>query len=117
MTPVTIYHNPRCSKSRQTLQLLIDRGIEPVVVLYLETPPDVPVLRDIVTKLGIEPAALVRQKDRRALGLPETDDREELLQQMAANPQIIERPIVLSGTRARLGRPPEQVLEILDSDD
>ena len=113
MPKVTIYHNPRCSKSRETLKLLRDEGCEPDVVLYLEEELDVEMLRGLLKKLGKEPAELIRTKDYRALGLPETDDPERLLQLMVEHPKIIERPIVVAGRKARLGRPPEQVLEIL----
>ncbi|MCA9208563.1 MAG: arsenate reductase (glutaredoxin) [Pirellulaceae bacterium] len=110
---VTIYHNPRCTKSRQTLQLLRDRGIEPTVVEYLKEPPDAKALSGLLKKLGVQPKDLIRPKEHRALGLPETDDAQELITRMATHPEIIERPIVVSGGKARLGRPPEAVLEIL----
>lgn len=113
MPQVTIYHNPRCTKSRETLTLLREHGIEPEVVLYLETPPDEPTLRRLLQALGKEPAELIRPKEHRALGLPESDDPDELIRRMVAHPAIIERPIVVAGRRARLGRPPESVLEIL----
>ena len=113
MSQVTIYHNPRCSKSRQTMALLRERGIEPEVVEYLAAPPDADTLATLIEKLGITPAELIRDKEHQALGLPETDDPRELIERMAAHPQIIQRPIVVSGSQARLGRPPEQVLEIL----
>jgi arsenate reductase (glutaredoxin) len=113
---VTIYHNPRCSKSRQTLALLQDKGIEPVVVEYLVTPPDAATLADILGKLGLEPRALMRRKEApyKELGLAdEGKSRDALIQAMVDNPILIERPIVLSGGKAAIGRPPEQVLEIL----
>jgi len=113
MSQVTIYHNPRCTKSRQTLALLAERGIEPEVIEYLKTPPDAATLAGLVKKLGIEPAQLIRRKEYKALDLPDTDDPHELIARMAAHPEIIERPIVVKGAKARLGRPPEQVLEIL----
>lgn len=113
MSEVTIYHNPRCSKSRQTLALLNERGIAPTVVEYLQTPPDEATIRSLLKKLGIEPAQLIRRKEYLALGLPDTNDPQELIARMAAHPEIIERPIVVRGAKARLGRPPEQVLEIL----
>ena len=113
MPQVTIYHNPRCSKSRQTLALLEERGIEPEVVLYLETPPDEKTLKTLIEQLGIEAKDLIRQGEHRELGLEETDDADELIRRMAEHPQIIERPIVVVADRARLGRPPESVLEIL----
>ena len=114
MPDVTIYHNPRCTKSRQTLALLESHGIQPKVVEYLKTPPDEQTLRDLIKKLGIEPQDLLRQKEYHKLQLPETDDPDKLISQMAANPQIIERPLVVCGRRARIGRPPENVLEIVD---
>lgn len=113
---VTIYHNPRCSKSRQTLQLVREHGIEPDVVEYLKTPPDAGELSRILDLLGLEPRQLMRTGEA-AYGennLDDTDlDREELLAVMLANPILIERPIVVAGDRARIGRPPESVLEIL----
>ncbi len=113
MPKVTIYHNPRCTKSRQTLKLLQDRDITPNVIEYLKTPPDAATIAALLKKLGMEPAELIRKKEYRALGLPETDEAQELIERMVANPQIIERPIVVCGRTARLGRPPEDVLEIL----
>ena len=113
MSKVTIYHNPRCSKSRQTLALLQGRGQEPEVVEYLKTPPDEKTLARLVQQLGIEPRQLIRNQEYRQLGLPETDDPGELIARMAVHPEIIERPIVVCGGKARLGRPPESVLGIL----
>ena len=113
MPQVTIYHNPRCSKSRQTLKLLEEQGIEPAVVHYLETPPDEKTLTTLIEKLGIEAKDLIRRKEYRELDLEDTDDAGELVRRMAEHPQIIERPIVVAGSRARLGRPPESILEIL----
>ena len=113
---VTIYHNPRCSKSRQTLQLLRDRGIEPQVVEYLKTPPSSDELDVVLAKLGIEPRALMRTKEaayREAGMADEALSRRALIDLMVANPIVIERPIVVNGARAALGRPPESVLSIL----
>ena len=110
---ITIYHNSRCSKSRQTLALVRDEGHEPAVVEYLKTPPDESTLKTLLVKLGLEAKDLIRRKEYRALGLPETDDATELIARMAAHPEIIERPIVVVGKQARLGRPPETVREIL----
>jgi len=114
---VTIFHNPRCSKSRQTLALLEARGIEPEVVRYLDDPPDVEVLRRLLGKLGLAARDLLRtgEADYRALdlGRPGLSD-DELLEAMAAHPGLIQRPIVVAGAKARLGRPPEAVLEILE---
>ncbi len=113
MSKVTIYHNPRCTKSRQTLKLLKEQGVEPEVVEYLKTPPDAATLQQLLKKLGLTPAELIRRKEHKALELAETDDPEKLIARMAENPQIIERPIVVCGRKACLGRPPENVLDIL----
>ncbi|EKK5198117.1 arsenate reductase (glutaredoxin) [Cronobacter sakazakii] len=114
---VTIYHNPRCSKSRETLSLLTERGIEPDVVLYLETPPDAATIKTLLNQLGFSQAReLMRTKEDlyKTLNLADPSLSEEaLIQAMADNPKLIERPIVISHGKARLGRPPEQVLEIL----
>ena len=113
MAKVTIYHNPRCTKSRQTLALVREQGIEPTIVEYLTDTPDAQALAELLKKLGLQPTELIRKKEYRALGLPETEDPTELIARMVAHPQIIERPIVVAGRRACLGRPPENVLEIL----
>jgi arsenate reductase len=113
MATTTIYHNPRCTKSRQTLALLREQGVEPRIVEYLETPPDADTLGKLLKKLGLSAAELIRRKEYRQLELPDTDDPDELISRMVANPQIIERPIVVCGRKACLGRPPENVLEIL----
>lgn len=113
MPPITIYHNPRCSKSRQTLALVREQGVEPTVIEYLETPPDAKTLAAVIETLGMEPMELIRKKEYRALELPETSDPAELIARMVAHPEIIERPIVVAGDKACLGRPPESVLEIL----
>lgn len=112
----TIYHNPRCSKSRETLQLLQDNGIAPDVVLYLETPPDAKTLKDLLKKLGLSPRELMRQKESeyKAMGLDNSKlSDEQLIAAMVECPKLIERPIVVHGKKAALGRPPENVLEIL----
>jgi arsenate reductase len=116
MSSVVMYHNPRCSKSRSTLELLESRGIRPVVVEYLKTPPTAEELKAILVKLGMAPRDLMRKKEPpyKALGLDDpglSDDA--LIEAMAANPILIERPIVVKGDKAALGRPPEAVLEIL----
>lgn len=113
---ITIYHNPRCSKSRQTLELLQERGIEPTIVPYLEQPPDAATLKRLLGQLGLSPRQLMRRGETRykELGLDEpglSDDA--LVQAMVDNPILIERPIVVSAKGAVLGRPPENVLEIL----
>ena len=113
MSNVTIYHNPRCTKSRQTLDLLRDQGIEPKIVEYLKDPLDVKRLELLIHQLGIQAAELIRTREYRDLGLPNSDDSSELIAQMIAHPEIIQRPIVVKGNSARIGRPPERVLEIL----
>ena len=112
----TIYHNPRCSKSRQTLALLEERGIGPRVVDYLKTPPSAAELKTILKKLGLRPRDLIRKGEPlyAELGLKDRDlDDAALIALMVANPILIERPIVVSGGKAAIGRPPESVLEIL----
>lgn len=117
MSDVQIYHNPRCSKSRETLALIEAQGVEPQVVLYLETPPDTATLQGLVKQLGFTSARqLMRKKEAeyKAAGLDNPAlTEEQLLTAMVAQPKLIERPIVVAGGRARLGRPPEQVLDIL----
>ncbi|MBP2298000.1 arsenate reductase (glutaredoxin) [Azospirillum picis] len=113
MSDVTIYHNPRCSKSRETLDLLRSRGIEPTVIEYLKTPPDAATLTAILAKLGKEPRAITRSKEAAEAGIPKELDGEALVAALSANPAAIERPIVVKGDLARIGRPPEAVLDIL----
>ncbi len=113
---VTIYHNPRCSKSRQTLQLLRDKGIEPEIVEYLKAPPSSKTLGDILDKLAMEPRALMRTKEAayKEAGLgDEALSRSQLIEAMVTHPILIERPIVVNGAKAALGRPPENVLAII----
>ncbi len=115
--PVTIYHNPRCSKSRQTLALLEARGLEPRVIRYLETPPEVAELHRLLALLGRRPREIMRKQEApfRELGLDDPGLSEAaLIAAMAAHPVLIERPIVVAGERAALGRPPEAVLAILE---
>jgi arsenate reductase (glutaredoxin) len=111
----TIYHNPRCSKSRQALGLLREAGIEPRVVEYLKTPPDRAELQSLLAKLGTEPQALVRTKEPayRDAGLSAGSGRDELLAAIEAHPSLLERPIVLHGARGVIGRPPERLRELL----
>ena len=114
---VSIYHNPRCSKSRETLALLQEKGIEPDVVLYLQTPPDAQTLKTLLQQLGMSSAReLMRRKEDLYKELNLADGQlseDQLLQAMVAHPKLIERPIVINGEQARLGRPPEAVLEIV----
>ncbi len=113
---VTIYHNPRCSKSRKTLALLEERGISPTIVEYLSTPPSTGELALILGKLQMEPRDVMRKGEE-----PYTDNnladasvsRDALIQAMVDNPILIERPIVVNGDKAAIGRPPENVLDIL----
>ena len=114
--PVTIYHNPRCSKSRQTLALLNERGLEVEIVEYLKSPPDAATLAGLLAGLGLEPRDLMRKKEvaYKELGLDDPAlGRAALIAAMARNPILIERPIVVAGRRMALGRPPEAVLKIL----
>ena len=116
MTSVTIYHNPRCSKSRQTLALLEEQGITPSIVKYLETPPSAAKLQEILTLLALTPRQLMRIKEAeyKALGLDdESLTTDELIAAMIATPKLIESPIVLTNGKAAIGRPPENVLAIL----
>lgn len=113
---VTIYHNPRCSKSREALGLLLEKGVEPEIVEYLKTPPDAQTLGKLLDMLGIEPRALMRKKEKeyKELGLDDPDlSREALIAAMVEHPKLIERPIVVKGKKAALGRPPEDVLRVL----
>jgi arsenate reductase len=113
---VTIYHNPRCSKSRQTLQLLQAQGIEPTIRLYLEDNPSAKELKQVISKLGITPRELLRKGEdaykENQLNNKELSDTA-LIKAMVEFPKLIERPIVIKGDQAKLGRPPERVLEIL----
>ena len=113
---VTIYHNPRCSKSRQTLALLEERGIEPQIVAYLDNPPDAATLERLLELLGMEPRDLMRKKEAPYTELRLGDDartREELVGALVENPILIERPIVEANGKAAIGRPPEAVIDIL----
>ncbi|WP_312931035.1 arsenate reductase (glutaredoxin) [Pseudomonas sp.] len=116
MTELTLYHNPRCSKSRSALELLETRGLPPTVVRYLDTPPDAATLRDLLAKLGLGARQLLRTGEDayKTLGLadPSLSD-EQLIAAMAEQPILIERPILVAGDKAVIGRPPEQLLEIL----
>jgi arsenate reductase len=113
---VKIYHNPRCSKSRETLKLLEDQGIQPEVIEYLKHPPTATELQDILSKLGLQPRELMRTKEAeyKENGLDDKSLSEaELIQAMIRIPKLIERPIVLANDKAAIGRPPEAVLAIL----
>ncbi|SRR5690606_24241580 len=113
---VTIYHNPRCSKSRQTLELLQSRGIEPEIIEYLKNPPGKSKLKDILKMLKLEPRELMRKNEdeykKAKLDNPKMT-KDQLIDAMIKHPVLIERPIVLANGKAAIGRPPEKVLEIL----
>lgn len=112
----SIYHNPRCSKSRETLALLREQGIEPEIIEYLKDPPSRETLEKLLGMLGLEPLELMRTKEKEfsELGLRTGEaDRDTLIQAMLDHPRLMERPIVVHGRKAALGRPPANVLEIL----
>ncbi|MDQ7985473.1 arsenate reductase (glutaredoxin) [Pseudomonas sp. G34] len=116
MTDLTLYHNPRCSKSRAALQLLEERGLQPTVVHYLDNPPSAAQLREVLDKLGLPPRQLLRsgEDEYRQLNLADQalgDDA--LIEAMVAHPRLIERPILITADRAVIGRPPENILELL----
>lgn len=113
---VTIYHNPRCSKSRATLALLAEKGVEPEIVEYLQTPPSKEEMNRILDGLGMAPRDLMRKKEEPYKALNLGDDsmgRDALIDAMLENPILMERPVVVKNGKYALGRPPENVLEIL----
>lgn len=113
---IKIYHNPRCSKSRQTLQLLQDKGIEPEVILYLENPPSKSALKKLLKSLDMKARDLMRKKEAEYKDnnlADETLKEDDLIAAMIEHPKLIERPIVVNGDKAALGRPPENVLDIV----
>ena len=113
---VTIYHNPKCSKSRQTLELLSAKGITPTIIEYIKNPPTVEKLKEILSQLGIAPLDLMRTKEdiykELDLGILSLSDKD-LIDLMIEHPILIERPIVIANGKAAIGRPPEHVLDIL----
>ncbi len=113
--PVRIYHNPRCSKSRQTLEIIQNAGVEPEIVLYLETPPSESELRSLIEKLGIQAHDLLRNKEAeyKEAGLSKVSNEADIIAAMLKYPKLIERPIVVNGDKAVLGRPPENVSTLL----
>ncbi|WP_019613315.1 arsenate reductase (glutaredoxin) [Psychromonas ossibalaenae] len=116
MTDITIYHNPRCSKSRATLALIENETDSLTVVEYLKTPPGLEILKQIIELLGFNSARQLMRTNEdiyKALALKDVQDEEELLQAMLENPKLIERPIVLANGKAAIGRPPESVLAII----
>ncbi|WP_027856425.1 arsenate reductase (glutaredoxin) [Marinobacterium jannaschii] len=116
MSDVTIYHNPRCSKSRQTLALLEENGVQPEIRKYLEDAPSAEELKTVIAQLGISPRDLLRTKEAeyKEAGLDDSSlSDDQVIAKMVEFPRLIERPIVIKGDAARIGRPPESVLEIL----
>lgn len=116
MTELILYHNPRCSKSRSALELLVQRGLSPSVIRYLETPPSASELQQILARLGISPRQLLRsgEEEYKTLNLADpTLTDGQIIDAMVAHPKLIERPILVAGDVAVIGRPPEKVLEIL----
>lgn len=116
MTEMTLYHNPRCSKSRGALELLEARGLTPTVVRYLETPPSPAELKTLLARLGIGARQLLRtgEEEYQSLGLADTGlSDDQLIDAMSQHPRLIERPILVVGDKAVVARPPEKVLEIL----
>ncbi|MDF3932802.1 arsenate reductase (glutaredoxin) [Pseudomonas citronellolis] len=116
MSQLTLFHNPRCSKSRGALELLEARGLAPTVVRYLETPPSAAELQALLGKLGIGARQLLRtgEDEYKALGLDDAQLSDaQLIDAMVAHPKLIERPILVVGDKAVIGRPPEKMLEIL----
>ena len=112
--PVTIYHNPRCNTSRKALALLRDQGIEPDIVEYLKTPPSAAELKTILGRLKMPAAKLLRRKEAAAAGIdPRSLSEDALIAAMVRNPIVIDRPIVVAGGKAALGRPPQAVLGVL----
>ncbi len=115
MSDVTIYHNPRCSKSRTTLALLEENGVSPDIVLYLETSPDAQEISGLLSKLGMTATQLVRSGEDayKTCGLDKNATDAQIVAAMAEHPKLIERPIVVKGERAVVGRPPENVLALI----
>lgn len=116
MTDLTLYHNPRCSKSRGALELLEARGLTPTVVRYLDTPLTAAQLTDLLRKLNISARQLLRtgEEDYKTLNLADSSlSEDQLIKAMATHPKLIERPILVAGDKAVIGRPPEKILELL----
>jgi arsenate reductase len=116
MAKFIIYHNPRCSKSRQTLSILKENDIQPDIVLYLDTPPDRSELKDLLKKLGKTPREILRKSEEAYQAMQLGDESlndDQLIDAMLKEPKLIERPIVVKGSQAVLGRPPENILEMI----
>ena len=117
MSKIKIYHNPRCSKSREALKLLESKGADVEVIKYLETPPTKEELKALLKMLGISARDLMRTKEAiyKELGLKDVEDEEKLIEAMVEHPRLIERPIVIKDGKAVIGRPPERVVELMES--
>jgi arsenate reductase (glutaredoxin) len=113
MVKIEILHNPRCSKSRQTLELLRNKGLEPKVTEYLDTPLSGEEIHALADKLGLQPSEFLRKGEFAKLGITMADTEAGIVEQMCEHPILIERPVVINGDKAKVGRPPESVLEIL----
>ncbi len=115
MKNITIWHNPRCSKSRQALALLDDNGCEKEIIKYLEQTPNKSEIKKVLAMLGISPRELMRTKEDiyKELDLKNENNEEKLIEAMAENPKLIERPIIIKGNKAIIARPPEKALELL----
>ncbi len=114
---VTLYHNPRCSKSREALELLRARGVTPTIIDYLKTPPSPAELRSLLAALGIGARQLVRDKEAAwaECGLAGVDDEARIIAALSSHPVLIERPIVVRGARAVLGRPPSNIEQLFEA--
>ncbi len=113
MSQIEILHNPHCSKSRRTLEILTDGGSDPRIIEYLQEPPSAEQIQAIASKLGLKPSQFLRRGEYAKLGITAAETEDGIVGQMAQYPILIERPIVINGDKARIGRPPESVLEIL----
>ncbi|MBT3376732.1 MAG: arsenate reductase (glutaredoxin) [Lentisphaerae bacterium] len=113
MSQIEILHNARCSKSRKTLEILTDRGSDPEIIEYLQEPLSADDIRLLASKLGLRPSQFLRKGEYAELGIVAAETEDGIVRQMEQYPILIERPIVINGDKARIGRPPESVLEIL----
>lgn len=113
MSQIEMLHNPHCSKSRKTLEVLTENGFDPQLIEYLQNPPSAEEIRVIASKLGLKPSQFLRTGEYAELGIAAAETEEGIIRQMEQYPILIERPIVINGNRARIGRPPESVLEIM----
>ncbi|RUM74706.1 MAG: arsenate reductase (glutaredoxin) [Sulfurovum sp.] len=117
MSKIKIYHNPRCSKSREALKLLEEKNVDVEVIKYLDTPPTKEELKALLKMLGINARDLMRTKEAiyKELGLKDVEDEEKLIEAMVEHPRLIERPIVIKDGKAVIGRPPEKVIDLIES--